>query len=177
MELGKLTFTEADSTSELVAEPVMKFLSNQGFAGVYASQSDTELADTENFCQAYDIGLDVSANCVVVKAKRADRVWYAALMILATDRADVNKTVKKHLDARKLSFAPMDEAVELTGMEYGGITPIGLPEDWQILVDSSVAETDALVIGSGIRGSKLVVRGDYLANLPNSSVLDMKIPT
>ena len=65
----------------------------------------------------------------------------AACMVLATDRADVNKAVRKHLDVRKISFAPMDEAVSQTGMEYGGITPVGLPPDWPILVDAAVAAT------------------------------------
>ena len=62
----------------------------------------------------------------------------AACLVLATDRADVNKTVRKHLDVRKISFAAMDDAVAQTGMEYGGITPVGLPVDWPILVDAAV---------------------------------------
>ena len=59
-------------------------------------------------------------------------------MVLATTRADVNGVVRRRLDARKASFAPMDDAVALTGMEYGGITPIGLPADWPVLVDAAV---------------------------------------
>ena len=61
-----------------------------------------DLADTAAFCEHYDVGLDVSANCVVVEAKRADRVWHAACMVLATTRADVNGIVRKHVDARKI---------------------------------------------------------------------------
>lgn len=121
------------------------------------------------------MGLEISANCVVLKAKRADQVWYAAIIVLATTRADVNKTVKKQLDARKPSFASMDEATKLTNMEFGGITPIGLPKDWQLLVDEQVKSQGHLVIGSGIRGSKLLVSGNFLAALPNSQVLDLVI--
>ncbi|GAB3906530.1 hypothetical protein GCM10027612_77990 [Microbispora bryophytorum subsp. camponoti] len=83
-------------------------------------------------------------------------------MVLATARADVNGIVRRHLDARKASFAPQAEAVELTGMEYGGITPIGLPEGWPVLVDENVTLRPFVVIGSGVRRSKLALSGEAL---------------
>ena len=83
--------------------------------------------------------------------------------------------VRRHLGARKLSFASMDDAVELSGMEYGGITPVGLPADWPLLVDESVAAHERLIIGSGIRGSKLLVTGALLAALPNAERLAVAI--
>jgi prolyl-tRNA editing enzyme YbaK/EbsC (Cys-tRNA(Pro) deacylase) len=91
--------------------------------------------------------------------------------VLATTRADVNGIVRKHLDARKISFAAMDTAVTLTGMEYGGITPVGLPTDWPILVDQHVAERERVIIGSGVRGSKLLAAPNVLAALPSAEVL------
>jgi prolyl-tRNA editing enzyme YbaK/EbsC (Cys-tRNA(Pro) deacylase) len=93
-------------------------------------------------------------------------------MVLATTRADVNGVVRRHLDARKASFAPMDDAVRLTGMEYGGITPIGLPEGWPVLVDAAVVAAGPVIVGSGIRGSKLELPGDALVDLPGAVVLD-----
>ena len=125
-----------------------------------------------DFCARYGVGLDVSANCVVIKGKRGGEVRYAACMVLATTRADVNGVVRRRLDARTASFAPMDEAVALTGMEYGGITPLGLPADWPILIDAAVARADEVVIGSGIRASKLFLPGAVLAALPNAEVID-----
>ena len=122
----------------------------------FVAPIDPDLADTAAFCAAYDVPMDASANCVVVSGRRADTVTTAACMVLATDRADVNKVVRKHLDVRKISFAPMADAVSQTGMEYGGITPVGLPADWPVLVDETVAAGQWMVIGSGIRGSKLV---------------------
>jgi prolyl-tRNA editing enzyme YbaK/EbsC (Cys-tRNA(Pro) deacylase) len=133
---------------------------------------DPELADTTAFCAAYDVGLDVSANCVVVAGKREGIVRYAACMIMATTRADVNGVVRRQLDVRKASFAPMAEAVELTGMEYGGITPIGLSPQWPVLVDAAVAAAPAVVIGSGIRGSKIVLPGAALVALPSAVVIE-----
>jgi prolyl-tRNA editing enzyme YbaK/EbsC (Cys-tRNA(Pro) deacylase) len=66
----------------------------------------------------------------------------------------------------------MERAVTLTGMEYGGITPIGLPADWPVLVDTRVIETDVIVIGSGVRRSKILLPGRVLAQLPNVEVID-----
>ena len=172
VELGKLTFVPVGEAAELVAEPVREHLQD----GLWVSAIDADLADTAAFCEHYDIGLDVSANCVVAEARRADRVWHAACVVLATTRADVNGIVRKHLGARKISFASMDDAVSLTGMEYGGITPIGLPEDWPILVDTNVVDQQRVIIGSGIRGSKLLADTGVLASLPHAEVLAITKP-
>jgi len=167
MDVGKLTFVPASEAPDLVAEPVRPHLQD----GLWVSAIDPDLADTAAFCEHYDAGLDISANCVVVEARRADRAWFAACIVLATTRADINGIVRKHLNARKISFAPVDSAVSLTGMEYGGITPVGLPEDWAILVDTNVIYQERVIIGSGVRGSKILAATSVLASLPNAEVL------
>ena len=167
MDVGKLTFVPASEAPDLVAEPVRPHLQD----GLWVSAIDPDLADTAAFCEHYDVGLDISANCVVVEARRADRAWFAACIVLATTRADINGIVRKNLGARKISFAPMDSAVSLTGMEYGGITPVGLPEDWAILVDTNVIYQERVIIGSGVRGSKILAATSVLASLPNAEVL------
>jgi prolyl-tRNA editing enzyme YbaK/EbsC (Cys-tRNA(Pro) deacylase) len=176
--LGKLETVVAVERPDLLAAPVVAALAAwPADAGVPVTEIlvapiDPELADTAAFCATYDVGLDVSANCVVVAGKREGEVRYAACLILATTRADVNGVVRRQLDVRKASFAPMAEAVELTGMEYGGITPIGLSPQWPVLVDAAVAAAPAVVIGSGIRGSKIVLPGAALAALPTAVVID-----
>ena len=172
VELGTLSFVPASKAPELVAEPVRPHLRD----GLWVSAIDPGLADTAAFCEHYDIGLDISANCVVVEARRADRVWSAACVVLATTRADVNGIVRKHLGARKISFASMDTAVTLTGMEYGGITPVGLPDDWPILVDVNVIDRERVIVGSGVRGSKLLVATAVLTSLPTAEVLPITKP-
>jgi len=173
MKFGKLDFTDALQLPDLLARPTYEIITNHRLQDVLATSIDSSLADTAAFCEAYDIGLEVSANCVVVEAKRGDKVWYAACVILATNQVDVNGVVRRHLEAKKLSFAPMQTATSLTGMEYGGITPIGLPEDWPLLVDEAVTRQKHVIIGSGIRGSKLLVASKLLANLPNATVKDI----
>jgi prolyl-tRNA editing enzyme YbaK/EbsC (Cys-tRNA(Pro) deacylase) len=170
---GTLTVERAVDRVDLLGGPVAKALESlaeRERIGVAAI--DPELADTAAFCQTYGSPLEASANCVVVAGKRSGEERLAACLVLATTRADVNGIVRRRLDVRKASFAPMDRAVELTGMAYGGITPIGLPEGWPLLIDSVVAALPELVIGSGIRGSKLLVPGPVLAALPEAEVIE-----
>jgi prolyl-tRNA editing enzyme YbaK/EbsC (Cys-tRNA(Pro) deacylase) len=94
-------------------------------------------------------------------------------MVLATMRADVNGVIRRELDVRKCSFAPMEEAVALTGMEYGGITPIGLPSDWEILVDKAVVAAGEVVVGSGLRRSKMLLPATALLDLPSARRLSL----
>ncbi|MCZ4102340.1 hypothetical protein G3I60_25865 [Streptomyces sp. SID13666] len=135
--------------------------------------TDPEKADTAVFVETYGADLvDASANCVVVAGKRGQDVTLAACLVLSTTRVDVNGVVRRHLGARKASFAPMDAATGATGMEYGGITPVGLPGDWPLLIDAAVVDAPYLVIGSGARRGKLIVPGKVLAALPGAVVLE-----
>jgi prolyl-tRNA editing enzyme YbaK/EbsC (Cys-tRNA(Pro) deacylase) len=169
--LGSLTWLPAASRPDLLAGPVVAAL--PGLPGpAWVAAIDDDLADTAAFTDAYQVPPESSANCVVVAARRAGQTTLAACLVLATTRADVNGLVRRHLDARKASFAPQDVAVAETGMAYGGITPIGLPPGWPVLVDAAVAAGDLVVIGSGTRGSKLAVPGDVLARLPGAQVLE-----
>jgi prolyl-tRNA editing enzyme YbaK/EbsC (Cys-tRNA(Pro) deacylase) len=172
--MGSLRTAPALTRPELVAESVADALRAWPDSAdfVLAAEIDPELADTAAFCAAYDVGLDESANCVVVSGKRAGEVRYAACVVLATTRADVNGAVRRYLDVRKASFAPMELAVAETGMEYGGITPIGLPSGWPVLIDSRVVATPRVIIGSGLRRSKIVLPGAALAKLPGAEVID-----
>jgi len=172
MTLGRLDTEPALDRPDLLATPVVATLGGLDLADrVFVAPIDADLADTAAFCAAYDVGLDVSANCVVVSGKREGQQRWAAAVVLATTRADVNGVVRRRMDVRKVSFAAMADAVEATGMEYGGITPIGLPSGWPILIDAAVAAAGPVVIGSGIRGSKIVIDGAALADLPGAEVI------
>ncbi len=167
-----LAHRSALSRPDLLASPVVAALRGLPWADqVRVAAIDPALSDTAQFCEAYGVALGESANCVVVAAKRGGDVTYAACMIAATTRANVNGLVRQHLGARKASFGPVDVVTATTGMEYGGITPIGLPADWRILVDDLVAKSPSVVIGAGIRGSKLWLPGSLLAELPGAEVL------
>jgi prolyl-tRNA editing enzyme YbaK/EbsC (Cys-tRNA(Pro) deacylase) len=176
--MGSLKLEPAQTRLDLLAAPVATALEVwPAEAPIDADQVmvapiDPELADTAAFCAAYGVAPEESANCVVVAGRRGGEVRYAACVILATTRADVNGVVRRYLDVRKASFAPMEEAVRLTGMEYGGITPIGLPASWPVLVDARVVATPHVIVGSGVRHSKIAIAGPALGALPGAEVVD-----
>ncbi len=172
---GSLTPQPVLDRTDLLATPVAEALAGLDPADrerCAVAEIDPDLADTAAFCETYGSPLSASANCVVVAGKREGEQRYAACLVLATARADVNGVVRRRLDVRKASFAPMDDAVARTGMAYGGITPFGLPAGWPLLIDAAVAAAPELVVGSGVRTSKLLVPGDVLAKLPGAEVVD-----
>ena len=141
--VGTLPWQPARERLDLLAEPTADTLraAEPGWAAdCYAAPIAEDLADTAAFCEAYGVTLEQSANCVVVSGRRAETTTLAACLVLATDRADVNKAVRHQLGVRKISFAPMAEATERSRMAYGGITPVGLPSEWPVLVDDAVVD-------------------------------------
>ncbi len=171
--LGALSSVPASERPDLLAEPTRKALAEARLLeDVGVVEIDPALSDTAATQQEYGLEPDSLANCVVVGGKREGTERLAACVVLATTRADINRVVKRLLDVRKASFLPMDRAVELTGMEYGGITPIGLPSGWPLLVDRLVVETGVVLIGSGVRRSKILLPGPLLARLPGAEVID-----
>ncbi len=172
-------FTDAAPAADhlgLLAPPVAAALRDRtpgpGADQVLYVDTDPDNADTSVFGEVYGVPPEHSANCVVVAGKRGQDITLAACVVLATTRADVNGLVRRHLGVRKASFAPMDTAVGESGMEYGGISPVGLPAAWPLLVDAAVAATPYVVVGSGRRRGKLLVPGEALAALPGAVVLD-----
>lgn len=172
---GRLAVRPALDAPELLAEPVAAALT--ALPGAQAARCDVAqinpaLADTAALCEYYEVPLHASANCVVVTGKRAGVQRWAGCVVLATTRADVNGVVRRWLDVRKASFVTRDDVVELTLMEYGGITPLGLPSGWPVLLDPAVVAADQVVVGSGLRRSKLLLPGEVLAALPGAEIVD-----
>jgi len=172
-EIGTLTSLPVLDHPDLVAPPVLAALAAWPTVGeVAVVEIDPEQADTAAMSAAYDLPMDTGANCVVIVGSRAGEERIAACVVRADTRADVNNRVRRLLDVRKASFLPMDRAVAESGMEYGGITPLGLPGGWAVLVDPAVAATDRVVIGSGLRRSKLLLPGTLAARLPGAELLE-----
>ncbi len=169
MSLGNLVGVPALSRPELLAAPTLAAItalaeSDPAAADeVVVAEIDPELADTQALTEAYDLSPHASANCVVVIGKRAGEERLAACVVRATTRADVNDRVKRLLDVRKATFLSTERAVTESGMAYGGITPIGLPAGWRVLVDADILADDApVVVGSGVRHSKILLPGRLL---------------
>ncbi len=177
--LGALLLQPATTRPDLLAPPVLAAVNVLSAAGrsLSVAEIDPGLADTAAFCAEYRVPLEQSANCVVLAGKREGVTRYAAAVVLATTRADVNGVIRRWMNVRKISFAPMADAVELSGMEFGGITPIGLPVEWPVLLDERVLRAGLVVIGSGLRRSKLVIEGMDLGRSAGVTVIpDLAVP-
>jgi prolyl-tRNA editing enzyme YbaK/EbsC (Cys-tRNA(Pro) deacylase) len=132
---------------------------------------DPGLADTAAFCAAYGFSPGDSANTIVVVGKSTPPV-YAACIVLATHRLDVNHAVRDRLGTRKASFASPDETRALTGHEIGGVTAFGLPAGMPLLVDAAVMARPRIVLGGGSRSWKVIAPSSILLTLANAEVVE-----
>ena len=164
----KLELLSYQSGKELVANSTKLELDREiatGFAGdISVAKIDPKYKGGDDFCEIYEIDKSHGANCVVLEAKRGDEKWYAAALVPVGIRMDIGGSIRRRLKARKVSMAPLDYVISQTGMEFGSITVIGLPEDWQILIDSRIAELENVFIGSGLVQSKLSLPGNFFKN-------------
>lgn len=131
---------------------------------------DPDAADTAAFCERYGVSPAHSANTILVRSKTGE-LRFAVCVVLATHRLDVNHVVRKKLGVRKVSFASADETRDLTGMEIGGVTPIGLPPELLIWVDQAVTACEFVILGGGNRSSKLKVDPKLFCQLPGVEVV------
>jgi prolyl-tRNA editing enzyme YbaK/EbsC (Cys-tRNA(Pro) deacylase) len=161
--------TAPDPTRDVAAE-VVRHLEALG-EPFEVVPCDPDLADTAAFCAHYGVPVEQSANCIVVASKREPR-RYAACLALATTRVDVNKTVKRLLDAGKLSFASAEETTALTGMLIGGVTPFALPEGVPLYIDRRVMEVERVWVGGGSRSQKIAAAPEVLTRIPGAQVVD-----
>ncbi len=132
---------------------------------------DPELADTAVFCERYGFPLDHSVNTILVKAKTGGE-RFAACVLLATTRLDVNRVVRKRLEARRVSFASADETRDMTGMEIGGVTPICLPQDLPLWIDQRVMDAEYVILGGGDRSSKIKISPRVFEHVPSATIID-----
>jgi prolyl-tRNA editing enzyme YbaK/EbsC (Cys-tRNA(Pro) deacylase) len=171
--LGTLDSLPALDHLDLLGPTVAEALASwPGAAEVAVVAIDPALADTAALNEHYSLPVIASANCVVVAGRRDGQERVAACVVRADTRADVNNLVKRTLDVRKCSFLSTDRATEESAMEHGGITPVGLPERWRLLLDRRVVDIEVAIIGSGVRRSKLLLPGRLLAEIPGAEVID-----
>jgi len=132
---------------------------------------DPELADTKIFCKEYGINLNDSVNAIVVKTKTGE-LKYAACALLATTKLDINKMIRKKLEARKVSFADIEETIKLTAMNIGGVTPLALPSALPLWVDSKVMKRNYIILGGGNRLSKIKVTPKIFYYTLNTEIVE-----
>ncbi len=132
---------------------------------------EPEFADTQQFCDHYGYSVDESANVLLIASKKGEPK-FAACVVLAACRLDVNKTARKKLGVSRISFANPEQTRELTGMELGGVTPFGMPENVPVWIDARVMECVRIILGGGNRSSKIILTPAELLKIPNAEVVE-----
>lgn len=132
---------------------------------------DPSLADTAQFCEAYGVPMEKSANAILV-ASRKPEGHHAVCVVLAHTRLDVNGIVRRRLGVRKVSFAPADVTKDITGQEIGGVTIFGLPSGLRIWIDSRVMDCDWVIIGAGSRSAKIKLDPSQFVGLDGYEVVE-----
>lgn len=143
---------------------------------IHVSPIDPIYKGGDDFCHHYKVPPEHGANCIVLQASRGDKKWFVATLVPVGCKMDIGGYVRRTVNARKLSVAPLQEVLDATQMEYGSITVVGLPDDWDILIDSRIAEKDYVFIGSGKVQSKLKVPGAFFKNPRYQLIKDLGLP-
>lgn len=133
------------------------------------AEIDPQFANGEKLCEQYAIPTNEGANCIIISARRGQNNQLAACVAPVGTKVDLNGIIKKILNARRISLAPLELVLKETQMEYGSITPIGLPESWPILIDEAVATANRVVLGSGKLNAKISLSGKTLIQLTHDS--------
>lgn len=164
-----LDFQPIASNQDLVSKMVYEAAKD---SSTLVGEIDPQYMNGAALSEHYDVGLEDGANCIVVKGKRGEERMMAAILVPVGYRADLNGLVCEKLSAKKVSMAPLEDVIQETGMEYGSITPVGLPQSWKILIDSRLMDKEKIIVGGGKQISKLLVTTDFLKSLPNVEVVE-----
>ena len=136
------------------------------------AEIDPECAGGKDFSERYGVPYREGGNCLIISAKRGGERIFAACLVPVGHRTDLKGVVRQHFGGGQISMAPKDEVLAATNMEYGSITPFGLPPEWPILIDSRFIALPRVIVGGGLRRSKLAIPGAALGELPNAVIIE-----
>lgn len=168
--IGSLNFQPLAGRPELTVTSVLE--AGTSFPDILIAEIDPAYMGGPELAEHYGTDPTDGANCVVVRGKRGETRMTAAVLVPVGYRADINGIVCEKLGAKKVSMAPLDEVLAETGMEYGSITPVGLPRSYKILIDSRLMEKERIIVGGGKQISKLLVPTAYFRGLPNAEIIE-----
>lgn len=174
--MADLIFEPALSRPELLSASIFEALNKWECSipvtEILVAEINPDYADGKAFCDHYGVAFSEGANCVIIEAIRGANQTLAACLVPVGMKINLNNVVRKQLNARRISLAPLDAVLAKTQMEYGSITAVGLPIDWPILIDQRLISLPRVVVGAGLKKSKLALHGNALAELPNVIVVD-----
>ncbi len=176
MNIGNLNFESAIENKELIPDTVFQTINT--WSGLVAKETflvaeiDPAFAGGIELCNHYNINMEIGANCLVVEGKRNKQVSYAVCLVPIGFKYNMSSVIRKAMNARQVSVAPLQMVLDISQMEYGSITPIGLPKEWPLYIDPLVMKNERIIIGGGFVKSKLSILTQALLDMPNSVVLD-----
>ena len=163
--------TESCSSS---TQSILKTVANLGLP-YEVIEIDSDLADTALFCENYGFPIEQSGNTIIVASKKEPKL-FAACVVLATTKLDVNKCVRNLMGVSKASFASAENMKVLTGMEVGGVTPFSLPEEIKLYVDSRIMRLNWLILGGGGRDKKIKISPEVFQKLGAEIIENLALP-
>jgi prolyl-tRNA editing enzyme YbaK/EbsC (Cys-tRNA(Pro) deacylase) len=168
-----LQFKSIEENSALVSEPVLEFAKtfSEDIKPLVA-EIDPQFTGSKEFCEHYNVDPSDGANCIIIEVVKGSEKSFACCLVPIGYRADLNSLVRKHFNARRVSFAPLEQVEKETKMEYGSITFFGLPNNWPILIDSKILEKENVIIGGGKKVSKLLIPTKIFKQIPNLEIID-----
>ncbi len=175
MKIGDLLFNSIIENSNLVPRCINDFVTKWDSyeqSKFLVAEINSEFADGHDLCKEYHIDEKMGFNCLIVECKRNDVVKYCALIVPIGYKYNMGSVVRKYTNSRTVSVAPLDYVLKSTGMEYGSITPIGLPDDWLILVDPLINTQKQIIVGGGFVNSKISLPTELFLRLPNVQILE-----
>ena len=176
MNIWKLQFNPIIENQNLVPSCIYNFVSKWNDESekskFLVAEINPEFADGNKLCDEYDIDKRIGFNCLIVECKRNEIIKYCALIVPVGYKYNMGSVVRKYTNSRVVSVAPLEYVLDKTKMEFGSITPIGLPDDWQILVDPLIKKQKNMIIGGGLVKSKISLPTELFLKLPNVEVVD-----
>ncbi len=175
MKIGNLIFNPVIENKNLVPKNIYDFVNSwndEEKNNFLVAEIDSAFADGNKLCEQYNIDKKLGFNCLIVECKRNDIVKYCALIVPIGYKYNMGSVVRKYTNSRVVSVAPLDYVLEKTKMEYGSITPIGLPKEWTILADPLIMEQEQIIIGGGFVNSKISLPTELFLKIPNVKIVE-----
>ena len=171
-----LDFIEVVNNKDLVSKPTYKYImdnfTEEEINNFFVARINPEYMDGISLFNHYRINDKLGVNCLICECRRNADVKYVALLVPTGYKYNMSSVVRKHVNARVVSVANLDYVLESTGMEYGSINPLGLPDNWKVLIDPKVLNSEYIICGSGLKTSKISFPSKYLLRIKNSELLE-----
>ena len=80
-------------------------------------------------------------------------------MVLMAGPSQIDwKSLRQLVKRSRIRMATEEEVLEVTGYRIGTVSPVGLKNQIQVLIDASVLKEEEISVGSGVRNTAIILR-------------------